>query len=243
MAEKRRVLVVGGTPNSIPAWMNAAFTVEHVGTERSHGKLEANKADVVLVVTDQVAYDFSQNAHELGRAWGVPVLHAKRGWSSALAEAARIGLTWLVDGSQNGGKAVAEKSPEAAKEAEAVVENAWKETAEYERERAKAAEDRVTKERVKREQLEATLAKARAGAQERIISEIRRRAAEVRASEHQKLAPVRKAAADLVRSVRRAQTVISDSLADVDKAREHLNRLLDAESVEMGRDGKIDSGA
>lgn len=231
---RKRILVVGGQENSVPAWAEAVFEIDRAacGGGKEKGKLDASPADAIVILTDRVAYDISLQACELGRLWGVPIFRSARGWSAAVAEATRIGATWFVDAVQRGGTMLADKNAPRAAEAAEIVDNAWKATAEYEVERARALERQLAKERERREEVEQLLARVRSGAEQRIVGEIRKRAADVKAHEHERLVPVRKAAADLVRSVRKAQMTMAQALADVDRARDVLNRLLDAERVE-----------
>lgn len=243
VVQKHRLLVVGGRDNNVPAWADAAFEVELVRCDVAtdgKGKLEPkHRAEAIVIHLDFVSHNFSEQARAIAGEWNVPWFGVRKGWSSAVDRAARMGLNWFVDAVQTGGEAVAGKNEPRAEEAKALVENAWKDAAEYAQARAAAAEKRLGQETKKREQIESTLDRLRSGAEARIVGEIRRRAAEVRASEHLRLAPIRKAAADLVRSVRKSQDVIvaaqdavASALRDVDRARGELNRLLDDERVD-----------
>jgi len=242
VAPKHRLLVVGGRDNNVPAWAEAAFEVELITGEQEsgRGKLEPKQAaEAVVIHLDYVSHNYADQAREWAGKWNVPWFGVRKGWSSAVDRAARMGLAWFVDAVQLGGEAVAGKNEPRAEEAKQLVENAWKDAATYAQARAAAAEKRLGQETKRREQIEGVLDRVRGGAEQRIVSEIRRRAAEVRASEHQRLGPIRKASADLIRSVRKSQEVIvtaqnaiASALRDVDRARGELNRLLDDERVE-----------
>jgi hypothetical protein len=240
--KRHKLLVVGGRDHNIPAWASAAFEIELVPTDcptDGDGKIEPKSpADAIVIHTDYVSHNFSNQARAFAGAWKVPWFGVRKGWSSAVGRAATMRLDWFVDAVQLGGQAIADSNGPRADEAKELVENAWKGVAEHERARADAAEKRLGKEARDREKVESALARIRSGAEVRIVGEIRRRAAEVRAVEHEKLAPIRSAAAELVRSVRSAQEIvttaqnsISSALRDVDRARGELNRLLDEQKV------------
>lgn len=231
---RHRLLVVGGRENNIPAWAEAAFEVELISGEQEsgRGKLEPKQAaEAVVIHLDFISHNYADQAREWAGKWNVPWFGVRKGWSSAVDRAARMGLVWFVDAVQLGGEAISSSNAPRAEEAKAIVENAWKEAAEYAQARAAAAEKRLGQEVKRREGIESVLIRVRGGAEQRIVGEIRRRAAEVRASEHQRLAPIRSASAELIRSVRKAQDVIASALRDVDRARGELNRLLDEEHV------------
>ena len=108
------------------------------------------------------------------------MLKARDGWASAAKGAARNKLDWFVDAAQLSGPNLSVKNPPRAKEALEAVDNAWRDLAVVERERAAAAEKRLGKVHSRIDELEEKLARVRSGAQERVIAEVRRLAAETR---------------------------------------------------------------
>lgn len=177
---KRRVLVVGGKDYNIPSWARTAFDIDLYDGERGDGAINPKPAALIVVQVNWTSHNLSGQAHQLGRDWGVPVLKARDGWSSAVAHAARNRVDWFVDAVQMAGQQLATKNPPQAEEAVVAVDNAWKETAEYERDRFDAAKKHMVKLEGKLKNVEDLLARARNGAKERIIEEINRRANEAR---------------------------------------------------------------
>jgi hypothetical protein len=172
---KKQVLAIGGS--TVPRWVHSAFDVQHIGDEAGKGKIDVRgDPDIVVVNVDFVSHQYSGQAHEIGAARKIPVLHARGGWSSAVEEAAKQRLDWFV----NAVGGIAQDKPEVAAEVSAVVDNAWEQAVADARARADAAEKRLAKERSWREELESNLKRLRSGAEDRIVSEIRRRAAELR---------------------------------------------------------------
>lgn len=192
---KKQVLAIGGS--SVPRWVYAAFDVQHVDDENGKGIFEVRGTpDVVVVNVDFVSHQYSWQGHEIGAKLKVPVLHARGGWSSAVESAAKLKLDWFVQAVSG----VAEAKPELATETVPVVENAWEQAVTYERDRADAAEKRLSKERIRREAAESTLKRLRGGAEERIVLEIRRRATELRTAAERRDEAVKEQVGKLVAS-------------------------------------------
>lgn len=236
---KKRVLAIGG--GSVPRWAEAAFELQHVDDEEDRGKFHVEEdPDVIVVNVDFVCHQHSWQAHELGSKLKVPVLHARGGWSSAVEQAAKLRLDWFVDAV---GATAKDETDEPAK----LVKSAWSYAADHERQRADAALHRLAKERKARETAEATLKRVRSGARDRILVEINRRMAEIRAENDERHAALKRKVAVLTRSV-------LDALSTVDSVRSELTGMLGeletvAESVISGpgdssqeRD-QVDSGA
>jgi hypothetical protein len=188
----RRVLVIGGKEKNIPSWAYRAFNIDLIQGDHQGGNrlLDPARADAIVVQVNWVSHNFSGQAHDLGRQWGVPVLKARDGWSSAVEHAARNRLDWFVDGVQLGGQRLMSKNAPRAKEALEVVDNAWKALAEVEREKADHAQRRVGQQERQIEKLEGTVSRMKSGMQERILNEIRRRANEVKLKRAKSLAPL-----------------------------------------------------
>lgn len=181
MSDNRpRVLVVGGKDYNIPSWARTAFNIDLYDGERGDGTINPTPAALIVVQVNWTSHNLSSQAHQLGRDWNVPVLKARDGWSSAVAHAARNRVDWFVDAVQMASTQLSKKDPPQAEEAVEIVDNAWKATAEYERDRFDAAEKRMVKVETKLKNVEELLARARNGAKERIIEEINRRANEAR---------------------------------------------------------------
>ena len=181
---KRRVLVVGGKDYNVPSWARRAFVIDLIDAEAHGGNSSINppRADCIVVQVNYVSHNFSGQAHELGRKWKVPVLKARDGWSSAVAHAARNKVDWFVDAVQLAGQQLIDEDEEAAEEAIDVVDNAWKETALYEREKATGAERRMAKLEGKLDKVAAAYDRVRSGAEARIITAINQRSAEAERS-------------------------------------------------------------
>ena len=190
---KRQVLVVGGDERNIPVWATRAFSIEHV-RGNAHGgnrRLPVKKnPEAIVVIGDHVSHNFSGQAHDLGRALKVPVLKARSGWATAVAGAAKNRLDWFVDAVQVSGESLSAKNPPRSEEAEKAVENAWKETAQYERDRTDAATKRLRDVQTRLDKVEHTLDRVRSGAQERVLGEVRRRANEIRVARDEILRPI-----------------------------------------------------
>lgn len=179
----RRVLVVGGRQNNIPSWARDTFDIEHVDQECGDKPFTVkHKADCIVVQVNWASHVMSGLAHELGRQWEVPVLKARDGWSSAVAHAARNKVDWFVDAVQLAGRRQKKDDPEKAVEVEEIVDNAWKNHAIQEREKAEAAEKRLAKVQAKFEKVSEAYERLRSGAEQRVIQAINRRAKELRAS-------------------------------------------------------------
>ena len=177
----RSVLVVGGGWHNIPSWARDAFLIEHVDQEQGDGDLSPKaKADCIVVQVNWTSHNMSGQAHDLGREWGVPVLKARDGWSSAVAHAARNKVDWFVDAVQLAGRRKKKTEPAAAVEIEEMVDNAWKGHAVHEREKAEGIEKRLQKIQGKLEKVTDAYERLRSGAEERVISAINQRAAELR---------------------------------------------------------------
>lgn len=180
---KKNVFVIGGRANNIPRWAWAAFEIEHVDREEGTGKFApTNQPDAIVVNVDFVSHQYSSQAHEWGSSLRVPVLHARSGWSSAVEEAAKLGVDWFVRAVQAAGKSLTE----ASQEVETLVESAWESVVAYERARVDAALKRLRKETARREQLEETLKRLRTGAEQRIVNEIRLRATQMRDAQRER---------------------------------------------------------
>lgn len=228
---KKHVFVVGGRENNIPRWARAAFEIEHVDREEGKGKFEPTQPpDAIVVNVDFVSHQYSEQAHEHGKAHKVPVLHARSGWSTAVQEAARIGLDWFVRSVQAAGRALTNEHLQEAQEVEAAVDNAWEQAALYERERAKAAEKRLAKERAAREALEGKLAKIRSGAEKRVMEVIQRRATELRVMAERRDAEIKTRIARLATA---AQAAVAEAQEAARKAHEAL-QAVDAAAVAAG---------
>jgi len=196
-----RVLVVGGKEKNIPIWARNAFEIELIDQQAQSsgkGKLGSQRADAIVICTVAVSHNFSRQAHELGSEWGVPVLKARDGWSSAVQGAARCGADWFVDAVQMAGESLVAKNAPRAQEALETVDNAWKALAEAEREKADAAIKRMAKLQAKLDKVEDAYSRLRSGAQERVLQEIRQRATELR---REMRAPVIGEAAEIVDGV------------------------------------------
>jgi hypothetical protein len=201
---KRQVLVVGGEPKNVPTWAARAFEIEHVTGMAQGGnrRLPVKKnPEAIVVIGDHVSHNFSGQAHDLGRALGVPVLKARSGWATAVAGAAKNRLDWFVDAVQRSGESLEKKNPPRAAEAAEAVENAWKETAQYERDRYDGAGKRLRDVQTRLDKVEHTLERVRSGAQERVLSEIKRRASEIRAQRDEILRPIAKEVVVLSRAL------------------------------------------
>jgi len=179
---KPRVLVIGGKRKNIPAWADAAFEIVLLEQEGPKARIEPPEApcSAIVIYTGAVSHQHSGQAHEMGSTWDVPVLKARDGWSTAVQQAAQIGATWFVDAVQTGAAAISDKNPPRAEEAAKIVDNAWRDHAEQEAARSDGLEKRLRKVQVKLDKANEVIARLRSGAEERILSEIRRRAAEVR---------------------------------------------------------------
>jgi hypothetical protein len=209
---KRSVLAIGG--GSVPRWVTAAFDVQHVGDEEGKGKFTVyGEPDLIVVNVDFVSHQYSWQAHEEGAKRKIPVLHARGGWSSAVDEAARLRIDWFV-----AAVAAAPHREQDTEEVKAIVDSAWETAVEHERTRADAAEKRLKKERAWREEIEASLKRLRSGAEERIVTEIRRRAAELRQAAEQRDTAVREAQAKLVESTLAALSTAFAVQAEMAKA-------------------------
>ena len=192
-AERHRILVVGVDARNIPSWAQRAFDIEHVYGEEQGGNRRLpvkRNPEAIVVIGEHISHNFSGQAHDVGRALGVPVLKARSGWATAVAGAAKNRLDWFVDAVQVSGEALEEKNPPRAAEAAELVENAWKETAQYERDRCDAAIDRMKTVTTKLEKTEEILGRVRGGAQERVIAEVQRRAREIKEQRDKLLQPV-----------------------------------------------------
>ena len=181
---KRRVLVVGGKDYNIPSWARRAFVIDLIDADANSGNSTINPqpADCIVVHVNYVSHNFSGQAHELGRKWKVPVLKARDGWSSAVAHAARNKVDWFVDAVQLAGQQLVEDDEEAAEEAIEAVDNAWRETALYEREKATGAERRMAKLEGKLDKVSSAYERVRNGAEARILNAIKQRSAEAERS-------------------------------------------------------------
>ena len=210
---KKLVLAIGG--NSVPRWVYAAFDVQHVDDEQGKGIIEVRGSpDIVVVNVDFVSHQYSWQAHEIAAKFKIPVLHARGGWSSAVAEAAKLRLDWFLAAVNTG----AEAKPEVVEEVKPIVDNAWEQAISYERTRADAAEKRLAKERRWREEIEGTLKRLRGGAEDRIVTEIRRRAAELRAAATQRDDAVRERVGQLVSSTLAALSTAFTVQGELSKA-------------------------
>jgi hypothetical protein len=177
----RCVLVVGGSWRNIPSWARDAFDIEHIDQEHGDGPFRVKqKADCIVVQVNWTSHAMSGQAHDLGRDWDVPVLKARDGWSSAVAHAARNKVDWFVDAVQLAGRRRKKTEPEKAAEIEEVVDNAWKEHALNEREKAEAAERRLQKIQTKLDKVTAAYERLRSGAEQRVLQAINQRARELR---------------------------------------------------------------
>jgi hypothetical protein len=176
---KRRVLVVGGKDYNVPTWARRAFVIDLIDADTNSGNATLNppRADVIVVQVNYCSHNFSGQAHELGRKWGVPVLKARDGWSSAVAHAARNKVDWFVDAVQLAGQRLETKNPPQAEEALEAVENAWKETAQYEREKAAALAIRMTRLEAKLEKVSDAYDRIRSGAEQRVLAAIQQQRA------------------------------------------------------------------
>jgi hypothetical protein len=214
---KKLVLAIGGS--SVPRWVHAAFDVQHVDDEVGKGKIEVRGApDIVVVNVDFVSHQYSWQGHEIGAKLKIPVLHARGGWSSAVEEAAKQRIDWFV--SAVGG--VAQDKPEVAAEVTAVVDNAWETAVTYERARATAAEKRLAKETKWRTELESNLRRLRSGAEDRIVSEIRRRATELRTAAERRDEAVKAHVGKLVESTLAALGTAFAVQGELAKALRHV---------------------
>lgn len=207
---RRRVLVIGGKPKNVPTWAKRAFDIDLIESDYQGGNrtLSPDPADAIVVVVNWVSHNFSGQAHDLGRRWGVPVLKARDGWASAVKGAATCKLDWFVDAVQLAGRSLAHKNRPRAEEAVEAVDNAWKDLAVVEREKAEHLEKRVGKLREKVETLEQSLKRVRSGAQERVIAEIGRRANEVRKRRSEDLEPLM----NEIRLMREHSTALTERL-------------------------------
>jgi len=215
---KKNVFVIGGRGNNIPKWAWAAFEIEHVDREESTGKF-APKAqpDAIVVNVDFVSHQYSSQAHEWGSSLKIPVLHARSGWSSAVEEAAKLGIDWFVRSVQAAGKSMIEES----QAVETMAESAWESAVAYERARADAAIKRLRKEATRREQLEHTLKRLRDGAEQRIVGEIRLRAAQMRDAQRerdQQLADLGRTTAKALEVAMTAHEMMTRAFQDVIRA-------------------------
>ncbi len=208
--ERRRVLVIGGQRKNVPVWAERAFDIDLIEGDHQGGNKSINPdpADAIVVAVNWVSHNFSGQAHELGRKWGVPVLKARNGWASAVKGAAMNRLDWFVDAVQVAGESLETKNMPRAIEAVEAVENAWKDAALIEREKAQAAEKRVRTTQRKLEKVESALERVRSGAQDRVIAEVRRRAADVRKQQLAALEPI----LEEIRSMREASSALTDRL-------------------------------
>jgi len=232
---RRRVLVIGGKEKNIPVWARNAFDIELIDqqTQGGKGRLDTQPADAIVVCTIAVSHNFSKQAHEMGRVWGVPVLKARDGWSSAVQDAARVRADWFVDAVQMSGEALVAKNPPRAQEALETVDNAWKALAEGEREKADAAIKRMAKLETKLNKVEEAYNRLRSGAQERVLQEIRQRAAELR---REMRAPVIGEAAEIVDGVIDEFDAACASMRE--KLEEIAQRLKDEVDSGPGDDGE-----
>lgn len=189
----RRVLVVGGAWHNIPTWARDAFEIEHVDQEQGTGNLKPkNEADCIVLQINWISHNMSGQAHDIGRKWGVPVLKARDGWSSAVAHAARNKVDWFVDAVQLAGRRRLKTEPEVAAEIEETVDNAWRDTAQHERDRAEAAQKRLQKVQVKLDKVSSAYERVRSGAEQRVIQAVNQRAAELRGRRDVELDKIRK---------------------------------------------------
>ena len=226
---RRRVLVVGGKEKNIPVWARNAFEIELVDQQEQSsgkGKLGSQPADAIVICTVAVSHNFSKQAHELGRDWGVPVLKARDGWSSAVQGAARCGADWFVDAVQRAGENLMMKNAPRAEEAMEAVDNAWKALAVVEREKTVAAMKRLGKLNARLEKIEDAYSRLRSGAQERVLQEIRQRAAEIR---QELRAPV----------IGEAVGIVRDVISDFDEASASMRSRL--EEIEQRLSNQVDS--
>ena len=194
---QRRVLVVGGKERNIPIWARTAFDIELVdqntGAGKGKGKLSSHVTgrppEAIVICTKFVSHNFAGQAHDMGADLDVPVLKARDGWSTAVAEAARIGTEWFVDAVQRAGRGLTIHQPDKAQEALEVVDNAWKalahaaeDQADREREKAAAAAKRMVKVQARLDKVEAAHERLRSGAADRVMAEIKRRSKEMQRS-------------------------------------------------------------
>jgi len=184
---KHSVLVIGGDARNIPKWARAAFSIEHVYAETGsgNGKLSVKGSpEAIVVITDHVSHNFSDQAISLGRDLKIPVLKARSGWATAVANAAKHRIDWFVDAVQ----VASEKDAEHP--AAEIIDNAWKATAEYERERCEALSDRLKEVQARLLKAEEVAARAKGAAQQRVLAEVARRANEVRKRHTDLIEPV-----------------------------------------------------
>jgi hypothetical protein len=174
MSDKRKVLVVGGLPKDVPAWVSEAFEVEQITGHNNGGSgflKPTIEPDVVIVCHDYVSHNYADQAHQIASKRGVPWIGMRTGWSGVVEMAAKAGLDWLVNARQS---ATEKCEGEEREKGEREVNNAWEQTVEYERQRAEAAIKRLAKEERKREAADATIERQREAAQ-RVVAEINRR--------------------------------------------------------------------
>jgi hypothetical protein len=173
---KPRILVVGGNTKNIPPWAAAAFDITLIDQHAPKTPIEtpSTPARAIVIWTAAVSHQHSGQCHKIGADWGVPVLKAANGWSSAVQQAAACGAQWFVDASQRGAASVEDV---AALEA---VDNAWRDLAEREVAKQVALSRRLRKVQDRLDREKAANAGLRSGAEERVIAEIRRQAASVR---------------------------------------------------------------
>jgi hypothetical protein len=234
---KQKVLAIGG--GSVPRWVQSAFDVQHVSDEEGKGKFVAEAdPDVIVVNVDFVSHQYSWQAHELGAKLSVPVLHARGGWSTAVEEASRLRLDWFVD-------AVGAQAKDDLDEPAKIVKSAWSHATDYERQRADAATKRLGKETKRRAEIEAVLRRVRSGAQDRVLSEINRRVAELRAEQRERHDALKTKIAQLTRSMLTALSAVdsvkaelSDTLAELEGVAEEVLR----QEATFGSPDQVDSG-
>ena len=234
LRRRRRVLVVGGKERNIPIWARTAFDIELVsqetgGGKKGKGKLDSytsgTKPDAIVVCTKFVSHNFAGQAHEMGADLDIPVLKARDGWSTAVSEAARIGTDWFVDAVQVAGSALTVQRPDEALEALDLVDNAWKALAQaekaqadLEREKAEAAIKRMAKVQGKLEKVEGLYERLRSGAADRVMAEIKRRAAEMRKDAGSALTEeVREAVTSVIADFDRAYLAARAQLTEIEK--------------------------
>lgn len=226
MADKRKILVVGGISKNIPKWINDAFEVDHYESETHFKRQFVSKADVIVILQGFVSHKQSSDAKKYAKENDIPLIVADKGWASALAQAADRGMLWLID---DIGKEV--KDAPLEDKLDVMLNDAWRLAYKREYEKSRALERRLRKDR---ERLEESLAKlnaseSRENTAARVITEVREAARKHREDSEQTRSEIRRVANELREKIDKLlsehEVAAQKHVSEISELRKKLSRL------------------